>query len=627
MLVVLAAMTPVLIEGTPAEASLTFIPSGDTYVDRSRPTSAYGSSTQLRVSNDPERQTLFKFRVAGIGTGRVQSARLRLYSQKDAPAGGDVFTMSNTSWTEKTVTWNTVPPATGTSPVASLGSVRAGVWYELELGSAITGDGTWGLKMTSPSNTGALYASKEAAGFEPHLIVSVGDAGPPTVPAGLDAAVVGDAYVALSWAESSDDTGVVGYQIWRDDLPAGTVTSRVFSDFGAAPGPHRYRVAALDATGAASAPSDEVTATAPDPGPGPLLLPVHPAIPDDCSADVGAALNEFLAGVRGGSAGAPTTVRFGADRCYRTDSTLMLVGRAYVVVDGNGSTFRTTRRGAVDDNGFSHRQHWRIVSVQNAELRNLHIRGNNTVSDVAGRPELGSSNDFYGNEHGVDIRLSQGIVLRDTTVDGVWGAGVAVDRATNALVTDVTVDRTGTNGAVVLDAHDLIFDRVALLRPRRHGWKIEPEADEWTSGVEIRNSSVCAYTYAFFSSGVKGRANDVWIHDNRITCAKAVAFLVRAQQASSRSGWRFTNNVVENTGTVAGAVFHFDIVENISVNNNVVASPPGAVAVSFERAQGTLEVQSNDFGPAAAVYTIDGRVHGPGVDAWGNTTAAGTDQP
>jgi hypothetical protein len=624
--VVLALVAGLLVGASPAEAAMVFVPSGDAYVERDQPGTNYGASPRLRASSAPERQTLLKFRVEGVGTARVLSAKLRLYSQKDAPSGGDLFGAADSSWTEKGVTWTKVPPTT-TPLIASLGPVATGSWHEVELGSYITGDGAWTVKITSPSNTGALYASKEVVGFEPQLVITVGDDGPPTPPTGLSAAVVGGTYVALAWNPSTDDTAVSGYHVLRDDVQVASTTAPFFADIGAPGGAHRYRIVAFDPTLTPSAPSAETTATAPAAPTSPFVVPIDPRIPADCSTDVTVPLNDFLTGVPDGAPGAPNTVLFGAGRCYLADGTLHLALHAHQIVDGNGSTFRTSRRGPIDDNGFSHRQHFRITSMRDLEVRNLTVAGTNTVSDVLNHPELGASLDSYGNEHGVDIRLSDGVDVHDVRIDGVWGSGVAVDRSSNIAIRAVTVDRAGTNGALVLDAHNLVFEGVSLLHPRRHGWKIEPEAGESTSGIEIRNSTVCAFTYAFFSSGVKGMANDVNVHDNVVTCAKAVAFLVRAESPANRSNWRFTNNVVQKTGTVSNDVFHFEVVDDIVVNDNVVATPRHAIGVSFADAHGTLEVKRNTFTRADHVYKIDGEIEGPGVDACCNTTGRGENQP
>lgn len=74
-------------------------------------------------------------------------------------------------WSEGSVTWNTAPTA-GTV-LATLGAVTNGSWYEVNITTLITGDGTYCLRVDSSSSDGADYSSKEASSFAPQLVVSV----------------------------------------------------------------------------------------------------------------------------------------------------------------------------------------------------------------------------------------------------------------------------------------------------------------------------------------------------------------------------------------------------------------------------------------------------------------------
>ena len=75
------------------------------------------------------------------------------------------------SWNEGTVTWNNAPAADPSS-FATLGAVAAGNWYEVDVSSLVTGDGSFSLKIVSTSADGAYYASKEGtAGFAPQLVL------------------------------------------------------------------------------------------------------------------------------------------------------------------------------------------------------------------------------------------------------------------------------------------------------------------------------------------------------------------------------------------------------------------------------------------------------------------------
>lgn len=69
--------------------------------------------------------------------------------------------------------------------------------------------------------------------------------------------------VDLSWSTSTDDFGVRGYQVWRDDIRVGsTTTARTWTDTGLSAGTaYSYTVYATDRTGQLSPSSDPVTIT------------------------------------------------------------------------------------------------------------------------------------------------------------------------------------------------------------------------------------------------------------------------------------------------------------------------------------------------------------------------------
>ena len=88
------------------------------------------------------------------------------------------------------------------------------------------------------------------------------DSDPPTIPSGLTASVPSSSQIDLHWSPSTDNVGVAGYRIYRNDTRVGTATGTSYQDTGLQPGTsYRYRVIAYDAAGNVSPASDEVTAT------------------------------------------------------------------------------------------------------------------------------------------------------------------------------------------------------------------------------------------------------------------------------------------------------------------------------------------------------------------------------
>jgi chitodextrinase len=97
-----------------------------------------------------------------------------------------------------------------------------------------------------------------------HLPAPYEDSVPPSAPSGLAATATSSSSVSLSWTASTDNVGVVGYNIFRNGTKVGTSTTTPYSDNGLASNTtYTYTVTAFDAAGNASPASNSVTVTTP----------------------------------------------------------------------------------------------------------------------------------------------------------------------------------------------------------------------------------------------------------------------------------------------------------------------------------------------------------------------------
>ena len=95
------------------------------------------------------------------------------------------------------------------------------------------------------------------------VVVGGGDVTPPSAPTALTAnSNLATKTIELSWTASTDDVGVTGYRVFRDNgaTPITTVSGTTFNDAGLL-GTHVYTVAAIDAAGNQSAMSNSATGT------------------------------------------------------------------------------------------------------------------------------------------------------------------------------------------------------------------------------------------------------------------------------------------------------------------------------------------------------------------------------
>lgn len=137
--------------------AISFEASDDATIKRRRPSRNYHGS-RLEADGKPHEEFLLKFDLSGIGSQTIESATLHLYNRNGSDSGGEFFAVGDHTWSGETVTWETAPSA-GKS-VASLGKVRSGNWYAVDLSSHIVGDGTYSFRVASASSNGADYGSR-----------------------------------------------------------------------------------------------------------------------------------------------------------------------------------------------------------------------------------------------------------------------------------------------------------------------------------------------------------------------------------------------------------------------------------------------------------------------------------
>ncbi|HEY3216270.1 MAG TPA: Ig-like domain-containing protein, partial [Candidatus Eisenbacteria bacterium] len=102
----------------PPPVTLTFTPAADAYVSEAKPTTNYGTATDVRVQ---DRRTDFhsylRFVVSGTNavSGTLLSVKLQLHCEDGGPDGGSFYAVSNnylgttTPWTETGINWSNAP--------------------------------------------------------------------------------------------------------------------------------------------------------------------------------------------------------------------------------------------------------------------------------------------------------------------------------------------------------------------------------------------------------------------------------------------------------------------------------------------------------------------------------------
>jgi chitodextrinase len=120
------------------------------------------------------------------------------------------------------------------------------------------------MSMAYDATNHIVYSSNWDAGVW-KLTLLPPDTTPPSAPTNLTATAASQTQVNLSWTASTDNVGVVGYNVYRNGALVGTTTTNSYQDTGlTASTSYSYTVAAYDAAGNISALSNQATVTIAD---------------------------------------------------------------------------------------------------------------------------------------------------------------------------------------------------------------------------------------------------------------------------------------------------------------------------------------------------------------------------
>jgi choice-of-anchor B domain-containing protein len=160
------------------ESTLQFGASDDAYVSSKRPTSDNSEAQELRVRRTQKAAqfAFFKFPVSGV-SGRIVSAKLRLYTVEASDDGGSAYLVGNNfrdgtaSWTEEDLKWENAP-LMPTGALSSTGPVAANEYVEFDVTAGIGGEGVWSFAIKNNSSDVVKYASRESS-HPPVLLLDV----------------------------------------------------------------------------------------------------------------------------------------------------------------------------------------------------------------------------------------------------------------------------------------------------------------------------------------------------------------------------------------------------------------------------------------------------------------------
>jgi hypothetical protein len=153
-------------------------------------------------------------------------------------------------------------------------ALAAGASVTLTANSGPSGSATWTptaagtyqvMAYVDDSNRIASESSENNNTLSTNISVTTGtitDTTPPSAPTNLTASAINTNQINLGWAASSDDVGVTGYEVYRNNSKVATINTTNYGDTGLiANTSYNYFIKALDAANNASVASATASAT------------------------------------------------------------------------------------------------------------------------------------------------------------------------------------------------------------------------------------------------------------------------------------------------------------------------------------------------------------------------------
>ncbi len=282
--------------GTAATATptttLTFSATADTYVDASGATKNFGTAKTMIADASPVKIIYLRFVVSGVNGRQVQAGRLKLGVNAGGAPGGSVHKITNTTWNEATVNFNTKPAVDGPA-LSTLAKVNTGAVATFDLGTAITGDGTYSLAIDTTSSSAITYNSAQAtSGQKPVLELTVALTNPTvsiTQPPSGASFFSGDVVTLQGTARDGAGADLSAQITWSSSLAGALGRGALITTSALGQGVHAITASVVDGNGLVGSARTDVTIaprppanTAPlvtitAPTQGQVLTPVTPA--------------------------------------------------------------------------------------------------------------------------------------------------------------------------------------------------------------------------------------------------------------------------------------------------------------------------------------------------------------
>jgi parallel beta-helix repeat protein len=404
------------------------------------------------------------------------------------------------------------------------------------------------------------------------------DAQAPSIPLNLKVAASSPTEIDLSWSASTDNEGVTGYKIYRNNTQIDKITSTTYTNSVLTPGTsYTYTIIATDAAGNDSVASTAGTATT-------LAAETTSTTDSAATASCAPAPTSSLVvsvknkGARGnGSANDTAAFQAAINQVAGTGGTVLVPDGTYMI-DAvkrlylkSNMTFRMTS-GAVLKAMPNASRVYSLLRVASAS--NVNIIGGKLQGERA--QHRGTTGEWG---HGIELNTGKNVVIEGVTSRDMWGDGFYLGfNSSNVTVCSVTADNNRRQGMTITAANGVVIKNSIFKNTNgtlpMSGIQIEPNANETANNVKILNSQM----FGNKGWGIKSvRASsgssisNVTIDGNTIENNSAPGKFAEGINITNASGHRITNNIVKNN-LQDGIVLTYGAKNNIVTGNTVTGN-------------------------------------------------------
>jgi parallel beta-helix repeat protein len=494
------------------------------------------------------------------------------------------------------------PGHTGHAEIRSTGKGRFSHWTDDSARESLRFSAT---DNTNPSTNGKAYSyciDSTTTTLDP--TTESKDTTAPSVPTAVNATAVSESQIKLSWAQSTDNVGVTGYRIYRNQTQLGNTTSLSFSDTGLAAGTsYSYTVEAYDAASNISGKSSTVTATTTKvivsppatascaiTPPTTLVVDVTSkgATPNDATNDT-AAIQSAI-----------DQVAISGGTVYVPDGTFMIDAIKRIMMKSNVTLKMSS--GTVLKAIANNRQIYDVIRVEN--VSNVNIIGGTVQGDRYTHTGTGGE---WG--HGIEVWGAKNVVIEGVTTKEAWGDGIYVSaRAANITICSVISDNNRRQGLTITDVNGALVKNSVFKNTNGTipyaGIDIEPNESESVKNVKIINNQM---------SNNKGPGIQFGFSSANAVSTSSIANVTVDGNLIANNGVAGSNYYA--SGVVIARLFNST---DVVISNNMVknSAQDGIILVDGTK---NVRVTGNTVTGSGIGNTIDAHI-GNGLMIWGTGT-------